>query len=236
MLHQILSKLEHIFSINPVLGLVVSFLAGVVASFSPCIYPLIPITLGVIGSVKSSTHSKGKGFILSCVFVLGISVAYSVLGIVSASLGVFFHTFFIHPITYLLLSLVFLVLGLLAMGVALFRLPWFSVNYLPKKRGLISVFVLGVISGLAVVPCNFPVLGSILSIISLKANLVYGAVALFCFSLGYGLILLILGSFTSLIDKLPKQGPWLLRIRMVFGVALIFMSGYFGLKFIAIVR
>ena len=90
------------------------------------------------------------------------------------------------------------------------------------------------ISALTVAPCIFPVLGAILTLISLKGNALYGGTALFLFSLGYGLILIILGTFSSLIRKLPKQGLWLIIIKKSLGVILILVGGYFILKFIGI--
>ena len=233
MVEQLLFNLEEIFRTSPLWGLGVSFLAGVIVSFSPCIYPLIPITLGVVGAASAST--KIKGFFISIVFVLGVSVVYTVLGVVSAVFGILLGTFFVNPATYLVLTLIFLLLGAVHFGVIKLNIP-FCPNYNYENKGsLVSVFILGMVSGLAIIPCNFPVLGAILSLISLKRSIIYGGMALFLFSLGYGVILVVLGTFTSLIRRLPKQGIWLTVVKKGVGLIFIIMGIYFLRKFITLI-
>lgn len=228
-----LPDLEKIFNASPILGLGVSFLAGLLVSFSPCIFPLIPITLGVVGA--TSVSSRRRAFFISTVFVLGIAFTYTVLGVTAAALGIFLAKFFINPVTYLILTVIFLVLGLSLFDVI--KLNIFSPNVSYKRKGgWVSLFIMGVVAGLAIIPCNFPVLGAILSLISREQNLVYGGLALFLFSLGYGTLLIVLGTFTSLLRKLPKTGSWLIIIRRLLGVILIMVAGYFLIKFIVLVR
>lgn len=234
MIEQLLINLEKIFKTSPFLGLGVSFLAGLAVSLSPCIYPLIPITLGIVG-VKSAT-TKLKGFFISLVFVLGIAFIYTSLGIISSLVGILLGTFFINPLAYLILTIIFFLLGLSLLGGIRINIPFFSFNYEGSvNKEFFSIFTLGIISGLAIIPCNFPVLGAILSLISLKRNILYGGVALFLFSFGYGAILIILGTFTSLIRKLPKQGLWLIITKKILGLILIAVGIYFLLKFITII-
>ena len=235
MFYETLINLDKIFNNSFGLGIGTSFLAGVLASFSPCIYPMIPITLGIIGAVASS--SKLKGFLVSLVFVLGIAFIYCTLGAVSSLFGTLMGTFMINPVTYLFLASVFVFLGLSELDIVKVKMPFFSVNYTPKKStGLLAIFILGVISGLAMIPCNFPVLFSILNLIALKKNIVYGVVALFAFSLGYGLILIVLGTFTSLIRKLPKNKSWIIMVKKIIGFLLLGVGGYFLYNLIEIVR
>ena len=141
--------------------------------------------------------------------------------------------FFINPVTYLALVLIFSFLGVVLLFEIKINIPFFTFNYeCSRKKELFSIFILGAVSGLALIPCNFPVLGAILSIIALKKNILYGGIALFIFSLGYGTILIILGTFTSLIRRLPKQGLWLIIVRKVIGLIFLAMAGYFLFKFI----
>lgn len=229
MIEQLLINLEKIFLASPLLGLGASFLGGVLVSFSPCVYPLIPITLGVVGATKTSSHLKG--FLISLTFVLGVAFVYTALGIISSVFGILLGNLFINPITYLVLAIVFLFLGISCFDFINLKIP-FSVHW--AKKGTFSVFILGAISGLAIIPCSFPVLGAILSFIALKKSILYGGLALFLFSLGYGTILLILGTFTSLIKKLPKEGFWVVFAERVPGVIFIIMGIYFVLKFITL--
>ncbi|MFH1503952.1 MAG: cytochrome c biogenesis protein CcdA [Candidatus Omnitrophota bacterium] len=225
MFENLLIALETIFKSSPIIGLGVSFLAGILSSFSPCIYPLIPVTLAVIGA--SSAAAKFRGFSISLTFVLGISVTYTFLGIVSSYFGILLGTFRVNPLTYLILGFVFLFLGALEFGILKLNIP-FSLNYNPgPKKGLISIFILGIISGFAMIPCSFPVLSGILTLITLRKSVFYGASALFIFSLGYGMILLVLGTFASLIKKIPKQGVWALIVKKGLGLSFVIIGLYF---------
>jgi thiol:disulfide interchange protein DsbD len=233
MLEELLINLEKVFTSSPVLGLGASFLAGVVVSFSPCIYPLIPITLGVAG--VESTTTRLKGFSISFVFVLGVACVYTTLGIISALSGKLLARFFVNAPTFLSLAVIFILLGIWSLKGLRINIPFFSFNREDtKNKEFFSIFILGMVSSLAIIPCNFPVLGAILSLISLKQNVIYGGSALFLFSLGYGAILIILGTFTSLIRKLPKQGSWLIIIKKAPGFIFVAMGIYFFIKFIQV--
>jgi thiol:disulfide interchange protein DsbD len=275
MLHRFLIELEKIFNASPILGLGASFLAGLLVSCSPCIMPLIPITLSIVGATSAS--SRLKGFFISLIFVLGVATTYTILGVVASFFGIFLGKIFDNVIAYSILALLFFLFGLyltgrnlaiiislatiivgafytnfsnfryvalitsfLILGFILSRtiklnFLSFSHNYSPKATAL-SIFILGLLSGLAIIPCNFPVLGAILGVISLKKDLLYGALALFLFSLGYGIILIALGTFTSLINKLPKQSFLLVVIRKFLGIVLILTGIYFLFKFILLIR
>ncbi|MFA6281646.1 MAG: cytochrome c biogenesis protein CcdA [Candidatus Omnitrophota bacterium] len=230
MLYHFLHNLEASFSASPLLGLLASFLAGIIVSFSPCILPLVPITLSIVGA--TSVSSRRKGFAVSLVFVLGVATTYTILGILAAVFYVFIDKFFMNPFVYGFLSLFFTVMALSALGVVKFN--FFALNHNYKhKENLFSIFIFGAISGLAITPCNFPVLGSILTLISLRKDIFYNALALFLFALGSGLILVILGTFSSFIVKLPKRSLWLIIINRLLGIVMLFVGIYFFLKLIS---
>ncbi|MBU0694619.1 MAG: sulfite exporter TauE/SafE family protein [Candidatus Omnitrophica bacterium] len=233
MFEQVLINLEKAFVVSPIFGLGASFLAGILSSFSPCIYPLIPITLSVVGAVSAT--SRMKGFFISSIFVLGICFTYTLLGLTASVLGVLLGIFLVNPFTYLILVIILILLGLSLFGIIRLNIPFFSPQY-NYKRGGFSLFILGMVSGLAIIPCNFPVLGAILSLIALKRNIFYGGLSLFFFSLGFGLILIILGTFTSLVRKLPKGGFWLITIKKGLGAILILTGVYFFFKFITLIK
>jgi len=224
MVTDLLLKLEGLFNSSPAMGLLVSFLAGILAGFSPCVYPLIPITTGVIGA--RSVSSKAKGFTLSLIFVLGVAFTYTLLGVLASVLGIFLARFFINPATYAVLGVVFLVFGFSLFDIIKFNFLKSPAGY-QYKGGSFSLFLLGAISALAIAPCNFPVLGSILTMIAVKKDVLYGGLALFIFAFGYSFLLLIVGTFTSVIVRLPKQGHWLIIIKKITGVILFLMGGYF---------
>ena len=233
MFNQVLVNLDKLFTPFTFLGLGISFIAGVLASLSPCILPLIPITLGIVGAVSAST--KLRGFLISLSFVLGLSVIYTTLGIVSAFFGILLGTLFINPITYIVLAILFFLFSAISLGLISINLPFWSGCTYKVKGSLFSVFILGMISAFAFIPCNFPVLGPILSLISIKQNIVWGAIALFLFSLGQGTFLIVLGTFASLIQKLPKQGLWLIIIKRILSATLALVGIYFIIKFIKVI-
>jgi len=230
-----LNNLEELLASSSLLGIALSFLAGIVVSVSsPCNYPLIPVTLGIVGAASAS--SRLKGFYISLLFVLGICFIYTVLGICASFFGVlFFGSIFGNPFTYLVFSLLFFLLGLSHFGLIQLKIPFFYLNYVPKKEEGLSIFIFGVVSGLGLIPCNFHVLGAVLTLISLKRNILYGSMALFVFALGQGLILLILGTFASLIQKLPKTGPWIIRLKRIFASILVGVGCYFFYVFFMMV-
>jgi cytochrome c-type biogenesis protein len=202
----------------------VSYVAGVLVSFSPCIYPLIPITLGVIGT--ANVKSRAQGFRISSLFVLGICCTYTILGIVASSFGLLFSNFFMNPFSFFLLGVFFVLFGLSSLDLIRVTMPFLRLD-IPSKRQGAWLFVVGLISGLSIIPCNFPVLGAILTLISRKHDVSYGGLCLFVFSLGYGTLLLLLGTFSSLVSKLPKTGMGLIIIKKLIGIMFLIMAFYF---------
>ncbi len=232
MIKEWLIDLGNFFTPSTFLGLGASFFAGILASFSPCILPLIPITLGIVGAVSASTRLRG--FLISLSFVLGLSVVYTILGIVSSFFGILLGALLVNPITYIVLAIIFFLLSAVSLGLIRINLP-LSLGSTHKAKGsLISVFILGMVSAFALIPCNFPVLGAILSLISVKQSVAYGALALFLFSLGQGAPLIVLGTFTGLIQKLPKQGLWFIIIKKSLSVVLALVGVYFIVRFIQV--
>jgi cytochrome c biogenesis protein CcdA len=124
-------------------------------------------------------------------------------------------------------------MALSTFGIIKFNFFTLTHNY-RKKENLFSIFIFGAISGLGITPCNFPVLGSILTLISLRKDVLYGAFALFLFALGYGFLLVILGTFSSLIVKLPKKNLWIMIMNRSLGIIMFVMGIYFFVKFISL--
>ncbi|MCX5714765.1 MAG: sulfite exporter TauE/SafE family protein, partial [Candidatus Omnitrophica bacterium] len=145
------------------------FFAGVAISFTPCLYPLIPITASFIGA--SSGGSRLKGFILSLIYVTGIALTYSILGLVASLTGMFFGRISSHPVTYIVVGIIIIIFGLSMLNLFAIYLPHFFRPPVVKKRGYFSTFVLGLSSGLVASPCLTPVLGTILFYLTTKTNI-----------------------------------------------------------------
>lgn len=202
-----------------------AFLGGVTLSFSPCVYPLIPISLGFIGA--RANGSKLKGLYLSLVFVTGVAFIYSILGLLASLTGEIFGAVSSNPIAHIFVGLVIVGFGLSMLGVfkislpALFKLP------VPKKGGYFSTFLLGLSSGLVISPCITPVLGSILFYLTTKKNILYGATLLFSFAYGMGLVLILAGTFSNILTRFPKSGRWMINIKRLWAFVLLGMGIYF---------
>lgn len=194
-------------------------------SLTPCVYPLIPIIVGYIGT--SSSGSKFKGFLLSLVYVTGVAITYSILGLFASLTGTIFGRIGSHPVTYLLVGIVIVVFGLSMSDLWVINLPRTIKPAALKKRGYLSVLLLGLSSGFVVSPCLTPVLGAILLHLATKKNLFYGAALLFSFAYGMGLILILIGTFSALLVNLPKSGKWMRYIKKAFSFILIAAGIYF---------
>lgn len=204
------------------------FLGGVVMSFTPCVYPLLPVTVGYIGA--RSSGSKLRGFILSVIYVTGVAITYSVLGLIAALTGRLFGLIAVHPISHIIAGIVFIIFGIALLDVFNISLPEVSLQNRIKLSGFFSVFILGLVSGLVVGPCTAPALGAILIYIGSRQNIIYGMSLMFTFAYGVGTVLILAGTFSGLLVNLPKSGPWLVKIKKVCGLILILAGGYFLIK------
>jgi len=207
----------------------IALAAGILTSFTPCIYPVIPITIGYIGA--RSAGSRLKGFLLSLSYVIGIAVMYSALGAAAALTGRLFGQVSTSPITYLVIANVCIILGVSMLGVFDLSLPSFLTNIRPgtqgkKGQGILPAFFIGLASGLIIGPCTAPVLAVMLTYVATRQNVVYGISILFTFALGLGFLLILLGTFTGLLVSMPKAGPWLEKIKKGFGWVLILVGEY----------
>jgi thiol:disulfide interchange protein DsbD len=205
----------------------VVFSGGVLVSFTPCVYPLLPITIGYIGAKGAET--KIKGFILSLIYVFGIAVTYSILGLIAALAGQLFGAISTHPLSYLIVGVIFILFGLAWLDIFKLSLPVIPIKK-TEGKGFISVFVLGLVSGLIIGPCIAPALGAILAYIASRGNVLYGASLLFTFAYGMGFLIILAGTFSGLLLNLPKSGNWLLKVKNISGLILIIIGVYFILK------
>lgn len=207
-------NIGQIIQTNPALAVALIFLAGVGVSFTPCVYPVVPLTLGYIGA--RSAGSRLKGFSLSLVYVLGMAMTYAVLGAFAALTGRLFGQIGSSPWTYLLVGAVCLFLSLSMFGFV--NIPQLSLTYQPaKKNGYVGAFIIGIFSGLIVGPCTAPVLAAVLVYVASQKNVLYGFTLLFTFGYGVGFLLILLGTFTGLLSSLPRSGAWLERVKQAFG-------------------
>ena len=210
------------------IALVIIFFSGILTSFTPCIFPLIPITLAVIGSTDTK-GSRLRGFFISLAYVLGIAITYSILGLITAKTGALFGSLLGSPIVVTLIASIFVAMALSMFGLYEIKIPENLTTQLMGKsweKGLIGAFMSGLVAGIVASPCVGPVLVSLLAYVAHSQNTFQGFIFLFTFALGLGQIFLLLGTFSQLIYKLPKSGPWLEDIKFIFGLMMIAAALY----------
>jgi len=205
------------------------FLGGVLVSFSPCVYPLVPITLGFIG-VKAGS-SRLKGLILSLVYVFGLAITYSILGLIASFTGRLFGQISSHPISFFIIGNACIIAGLSFFDVININFTGIRLqNKIKIKGDILSVFILGLASGLIAGPCTAPALGTILLYVATKQNIFYGASLLFVFAYGMGFLLILVGTFSSFFMNLSRSGIWLARLKKLSGFILLGIGEYFLIK------
>jgi len=207
------------------------FLAGVVTSFTPCVYPVIPVTVTYIGG--SAAGSRRRAVTLSLVYVSGLAVVYAALGVVSALLGRTFGTISQSPWVNLAVGAMILAFAMAMFDIWTIRVPAFFGDVQSKgtrKGGHLGAFAIGVASGFVAAPCTAPVLGVLLLVVGQRQNVFLGGFLLLVFALGLGFLLMILGIFSGLLSNLPKPGAWMDWVKRGFGVALLAVGAYFLFK------
>ncbi|MFM5453761.1 protein-disulfide reductase DsbD [Aeromonas veronii] len=206
------------------LSIVAFFALGLGLAFTPCVFPMYPILTGIIAGAGHRL-STSRAFLLSLVYVQGMAVTYTLLGLVVASAGLTFQAALQHPYVLIALSVMFVLLALSMFGLYTLQLPSGLQTRLSglsnRQQGgsVVGVAIMGMISGLVCSPCTTAPLSGALIYVAQSGDLWLGGAALYALSLGMGLPLLLLG--TSGGKLLPKAGAWMDVIKQLFGFALL---------------
>ena len=206
------------------------FFAGILTSFTPCIFPMIPITLSVLGSDTQKTSVNG--FAKSLTYVLGIATTYSLLGLIAARTGALFGALLGNIWVVSFIALIFTLMALSMFGVFAMQAPQFvqkRLNLLERKSTgqYFRPYLIGLIAGIVASPCVGPVLVSILTYVAKTQNEVLGFWLLFTYAIGMGLIFILIGTIGQLSQKLPRSGPWLEATKFIFGFTMLAMALYY---------
>lgn len=205
------------------------FILGIFTSLTPCIYPLIPITLSVLGR-EAHSRSKKQNLIAANIYVIGMALSYAGLGVLAASSGLLFGSFVNSPWVLSLVCLVFLSMSLSSFGVFEVQMPsrlQFMLQTTGVGHGYFKIFFTGLIAGLVAGPCVGPILIGVLTFVSQTQDLWLGFWSLFAFALGMGQLLLILGLGGGIVKYLPKSGVWMNSVKYFFGTLLLGMFYYY---------
>lgn len=204
----------------------VVFAAGVLTSFTPCVYPMIPVTVTYIGGAAGGNRRRAVA--LSLTYVLGLALMYAALGVAAAMLGKIFGEFTRSPWVFGAVGLIIVALGLAMLGV--FTIPALMTDLQGqgvRRGGFLGAAVMGVAAGFVAAPCTAPVLGLLLAYVGQTRDVVWGGALLFVFALGLGLLLMLLGIFSGLLTSLPRAGAWMERIKKGFGAAMLLIGAWF---------
>ncbi|MCD6205333.1 MAG: thioredoxin family protein [Candidatus Marinimicrobia bacterium] len=208
------------------LTFILIFLGGLGLNLTPCVYPLIPITMSYFGG--QTAGKSGKRLVLALLYVLGIAIVNSTLGTLAALTGGLLGSFMANPVVLIAIAAILVALSLSMFGVYEFGVPSFMMNLGGGSRsGYPGALIMGLTMGIVAAPCIGPFVIGLLTYVASTGNPLVGFSMFFTLSMGLGLPFIFLAFFSSKIDSLPRSGEWMVGVRIIFGLILVGMALYF---------
>ncbi len=219
-------------SSSPLTALPILFIAGVLTSLAPCIYPMIPITAAIVGgsAAGDAPRPRSRTVILTLTYVLGLALAYASVGLFAGLTGTLFGSVSTNPWLYFAMANLLVIAALAMLDVIPVRVPaWLLTRASTAGRGgsLYGVFVMGAASGLVAAPCSAPVMAAVLTWVTATKSGALGFIYLFVFSLGMCTILVVVGLFSGTLARLPRAGGWMVWIKRLFAVIMLGVAEYY---------
>jgi thiol:disulfide interchange protein DsbD len=217
---------------RPLVALVSLFGAGLVTSLTPCVYPMIPITAGILAGSAGETPSRLRTLSLTLTYVSGLALLYAILGLVAGLTGSLFGTISANPWARFAIGNLLLIFGLAMLDVIPISAPRRLVTWVGSLGGgsFPAVFVLGATSGVVAAPCGAPAFAAVLTWVGTTGSPALGFVYLFVFSLGMMALLVAVGLSSGVLAALPKSGTWMVWIKKVAGIVLLAMAEYYFIQ------
>lgn len=220
---------------NPLVAGGLLFVAGVLTSLNPCIYPMIPITAGTLAGVNVEGRTRRRTLGLTLTYVSGLALFYALLGMIAGMTGTLFGTIGASFWARLVIGNLLLVFALAMLDVIPVRLParlsaWAGGLGGGGGGSYPAVFLLGAASGLVAAPCGAPAFAAVLTWVATTRSGVLGFVYLFIFSLGMSALLVVVGLFSGTLSALPRAGVWMSWIKKAAGGVLLLMAQYYFVK------
>ena len=200
-MENILNNANELIHTNPWLAFVVVFVGGLLTASNPCVLAMIPLTIGFVGGTKEIVGFR-KAFSFSFVFVLGLAVTFTALGIIAALAGRLFGDVGGYW-KYIVAGICFL-MGIHLMEVFHITIPGVGAVR-PRRGGIFGAFLLGLLFGVVSTPCAAPILVVLLAFIAAKGNIVYGALLLLVYALGHCVLILVAGTSVGLAKGLLES-------------------------------
>lgn len=202
---------------GPIIALIAAFVAGLLSVATPCVLPMVPITLGVIGVTRDTPRRKALA--RGALYVAGIVASFTALGLLSGLTGRVFGALAGNPAVNAVLAVLLALMAANAFGLFEIYIPGPFQRLIEKtgRAGPVGAFGMGLVAGIVAMPCIGPVLVGILTYVGTTRNAGFGALLLATYALGFGLPFLLL---SALALRLPKSGRWVQAVKSLFGVAL----------------
>jgi len=214
---------------HPLLAVVTLFGAGVATSTFPCIYPMIPITMGILSGATGRHSSRARTAGLTLTYAAGLALFYALLGLIAGLSGSLFGTVSASWWARLAIGNLLLVFGLAMLDVIPVSAPQRLLQWVGGLSGgsYPAVFLLGATSGIVAAPCGAPVFAAVLTWVATTRSGLLGFTYLFVFSLGMTALLVVIGLFSGTLSTLPRAGAWMAWIKKGAGVVLLAMAEYY---------
>ncbi len=217
---------------DPLRAIPALFLAGIFTSVTPCIYPMIPITAGILGGAGAETRSRRQTVLYTLLYALGLALVYASLGLLAGLSGTLFGAVSSNRWAYFAMANLLLLAGLAMLDVfpvsAPARLLAWASRFGGRSAG--SVFLMGATSGLVAAPCGAPAFAAVLTFVSGTRSAGLGFLYLFVFSIGMTAVLIAVGLSAGTLARLPRAGQWMVWMKRAAGVLLLGMAEYYLVK------
>jgi len=200
-MENLLGDVSQLIQHNPWLAVIAVFIGGITTASNPCVLAMIPLMMGVVAGYRETTGLK-KSLVFSLLFIAGLSITFTVLGLISGLMGRMFGD--VGRFWKYLVAAVCLVMGLHLFG--LFKLNFRTPEFLKlQKGGNIGAFFLGLLFGVVSTPCAVPILAVLLAYVASKGNIAYGGLLLFVYALGHSFLILIAGTSMGAAKRLIES-------------------------------
>jgi thiol:disulfide interchange protein DsbD len=234
------SDIATLLSSNPALALPAVFAGGVLTSLTPCIYPMIPITVSIVGGQTARSDAEGgaaqsrwRTVALTLSYVVGLALVFALLGLVAGLSGTLFGSISTNPWLYFAMANLLILFALAMLDVLPVRVPQVVLQRASeagRSGGVAGSFAMGAVSGLVAAPCGAPVMAAVLTWVSLTKSAFLGFIYLFVFSLGMTTLLVVVGLSTGLLTRLPRAGVWMIWVKRGFALVMLAVAEYYLIK------
>ncbi len=217
---------------SPISALPFLYLAGVLTSLTPCIYPMIPFTAAIVGGANAdgTRPPMARTLLLTLSYVVGLAMVYAGLGVLAGLTGTMFGTVSTNPWLYFGMANLLLLSAFAMLDVIPIRLPAALAGRAATagtggRMG--GAFVMGAMSGLVAAPCGAPVMAAVLTWVTRTGSGVLGFVYLLAFSFGMCTLLVVVGLSSGAVARLPRAGAWMVQVKRFFALVMLGVAEYY---------